>query len=67
MSLCIDFLDNIDNLTVTLSIRLINYLALQSMDWNVSYSRNKNIPKMSEPNDTTQIVRYARFPQEDSD
>jgi hypothetical protein len=32
MSLCIDFLDNIDNLTVTLSIRLINYLALQSMD-----------------------------------
>ena len=58
MALCIDFLDNIDNITVTLNF-LIYCLAIQSMDRNFSYSWSKNISEMSEPNDTTEIIRYA--------
>ena len=36
------------------------------MDWNLSYPWRSNVSKMSQPNDTTEIVRYAWLAQKDS-
>lgn len=36
------------------------------MDWNLSYPWLSNVSKMSQPNDTTEIVRYAWLAQKDS-